>query len=126
MLFLADVVGDLEDPTIAPLTALDTNSTVHFAVYDKGRLEKLILLNTAEATNSTTRSSVTFDIKSSLGEKLKVRRLTGATSDARTGVTWAEQTVDYGGKIQGKQKIERVSNAIVTLFASEAVVVEKQ
>ena len=126
MLFMADVVGNLRDPKISPLKSLDTASAVHFAVYDKGKLQKLILLNTQLAEGNSSRSSIEFNVKSVLGSKIKIQRLTGPNSAAKTGVSWAGQTVGKDGKIEGSRKVERSSNGIVTLLASEAVVVERR
>ncbi|GMG11843.1 unnamed protein product [Aspergillus oryzae var. brunneus] len=125
MLFIADLVADLNGPRITPITSLDSNSAVHFAIYDNDQIQKLVLLNTEYFNETTTRSSREFNIASSLGLNLKVRRLTGQSSDARTGVTWAGQSVDASGGITGDLNIESVSTGIVTLLASEAVIVER-
>ncbi|KAH7371264.1 glycoside hydrolase superfamily [Pyrenochaeta sp. MPI-SDFR-AT-0127] len=126
MLFMADVVGDLTAPKVAPITSRDTSSAVHFAIFDGDKIQKLILLNTQFATSGSNRTSLDFDVKSILGANLEVRRLTGAYSAAKTGVTWAGQSADSAGKIVGDQKVERINNGVVTLLASEAVLVERQ
>ena len=125
MLFIADLVADLNAPRVAPITSLDSSSAVHFAIYDNDQIQKLVLLNMDYFNETTPRSSKEFNVASSLGSKLNVRRLTGQSSDARTGVTWAGQSVDGSGGITGDLNIESVSTGIVTLLASEAVIVER-
>ncbi|KJK61048.1 hypothetical protein P875_00042697 [Aspergillus parasiticus SU-1] len=125
MLFIADLVADLNAPRVAPITSLDSSSAVYFAIYDNDQIQKLVLLNTEYFNETTTRSSREFSVASSLGPNLKIRRLTGQSSDARTGVTWAGQSVDARGRIIGDLSIESVSTGIVTLLASEAVIVER-
>ncbi|PIG85404.1 hypothetical protein AARAC_002843 [Aspergillus arachidicola] len=125
MLFVADLVADLNAPKVAPITSLDSRSAVHFAIYNNDQIQKLVLLNTEYFNERTTRSVREFNVASSLGSNLSVRRLTGQSSDARTGVTWAGQSVDASGGIIGDLSIESVSTGIVTLLASEAVIVER-
>ena len=124
MLFMADLVADLEDPKITPLK--EEESAVHFAIYDGDELQKLVLLNN-EYYNDTlhsARGSQKVDV-SFLGSNLGVRRLTGHHSDVTTGVTWATQSTDDDGNIVGDLHIEKVCGGFVTLLDSEAVIVEK-
>ena len=125
MLFIADLVADLKVPRIAPITSLDSSSAVHFAIYDNDQMEKLVILNMEYFNETNTRSSREFNVVSSLGSNLRVRRLTGQSSDARTGVTWTGQSVDASGGIIGDLSIENISTGLVTLLASEAVIVER-
>ncbi|OGM39579.1 hypothetical protein ABOM_011758 [Aspergillus bombycis] len=126
MLFIADLVADLKVPRVAPITSLDSSSAVHFAIYDNDQIQKLVILNMAYFNGTTTRSRREFNVASSLGSNLRVRRLTGQSSDARTGVTWAGQSVDASGSIIGDLSIEKVSTGLVTLLSSEAVIVERE
>ncbi|KAI9368486.1 hypothetical protein BJX61DRAFT_546498 [Aspergillus egyptiacus] len=118
-------------PRVAPIPSLDSPSAAHFAIYDNDHLQKLVLLNTEYFTGNGTsaRPSRDFDVASILGPKLRVRRLTGRSSDATTGVTWARQRArqraDGDGNIIGALEIEDVSDGIVSLLASEAVIVER-
>ena len=126
MLFVADLVTGLESPTIAPTRQLDTSSAVHYAIYDQGRICRLVLLNTAFYDGSGERLSHHFNAGSLLGaQHLRFRRLTGRTSAATNGITWAGQSVDNEtGDIVGEEKIEEVGDGVVTLLASEGAVVE--
>jgi hypothetical protein len=129
MLFAADLVADLEAPEIAPLAELDTASTVRFAVYDGGQLRKVVLLNldffNGTSETNATRPARRFDVGATLGKQLQVRRLTGENSAATSGATWAGQSVDGDGAIVGEVEVERVTDGVVTLLASEAVIVER-
>lgn len=135
MLFAADLVADLAAPRIAPLEELDTTSSVHFAVYDGEQLRKLVLLNldffngTSSANGTPTddfgRPARRFDVGATLGKQVQVRRLTGENSAATSGVTWAGQSVDGDGAVVDAVQVERVSDGVVTLLASEAVIVER-
>ncbi|KAK4041439.1 glycoside hydrolase superfamily [Parachaetomium inaequale] len=127
MLFIADLVADLKDPKVAPMPDLDTDTTVHYAIYDGKKLQKLVLLNLeyCSGTSQSSRRSTTYGSARLLGKKLRVRRLTGANSAATTGVTWAGQSVDGNGSIIGAVKTESVDDGRVSLFASEAVIVER-
>jgi len=124
MLFVADLVGDLENSTISALPDLDTISTVHFAVFDCGRLSKMVLLNLDYFEGNAIRSSERFDLTEILGSTLEVRRLTANISAAQTGVSWTGQQVDENGVVQGELDIESIDNGVVTVFGSEAVIVE--
>lgn len=135
MLFAADLVADLAAPQVAPLTELDTTSTVHFAVYDGEELRKLVLLNmdffngtsfgNGSSTTDAPRPARQFHVGATLGKELRVRRLTGETSDATGGVTWAGQSVDGDGVVVGAVDVARVTDGVVTVLASEAVIVER-
>ncbi|KAG8158323.1 hypothetical protein KVR01_012084 [Diaporthe batatas] len=135
MLFAADLVSDLPAPQIAPLTELDTTSTVHFAVYDGEELRKVVLLNldffngtiSANGTSATdaTRPARQFDMGAALGRELRVRRLTGDDSAATDGVTWAGQSINGDGAVVGELRVEKITDGVVTLLASEAVIVER-
>lgn len=124
MLFVADLVEDLKDPSVARLTDLDTDSLVHFAIYDCGRLAKVVLLNLNFSDETSTRSSIKLSLSHVLGNDLHVRRLTGTESAAQTGVTWAGQKVDDSGNLIGLLDVEDVNDGVVTLLASEGVIVE--
>ncbi|KAI9170626.1 Beta-glucuronidase [Paramyrothecium foliicola] len=126
MLFIADLVADLEVPRIAPIETEDAKSAVHFAIYDGDEIKKLVLLNTQFYNKTSTRTSQEFNVASILGPNLRVRRLTGDTSEAQTGVTWSGQDVDGEGKMIGTQQLERVANGTVKILASEAVIVERR
>jgi hypothetical protein len=127
MLFVADLVADLQSPRVAPMPEEDTDTAVHYAIYDGHKLQKLVLLNLEyfNGTSQSARPSRAYGTPRRLGKKLKVRRLTGANSAATSGVTWAGQTVNGSGAIVGTVKTEHVEDGWVRLAASEAVIVER-
>ena len=53
-----------------------------------------------------------------------MRRLTGAISASQASVEWAGQSVAEDGTIAGRLDVEEVHDGLVSLFASEAVIVE--
>ncbi|KAM5363816.1 hypothetical protein ACJZ2D_011850 [Fusarium nematophilum] len=46
MLFIADLVADLKVPKVTAISSLDTSSSIHFAIFDGNKLQKLVLINT--------------------------------------------------------------------------------
>ncbi|KAM0209044.1 hypothetical protein ACHAQD_011358 [Fusarium lateritium] len=127
MLFIADLVADLKKPRITAIPLTEKETAAHFAIYDGKKLEKLIFLNLEryEKNQTAPRGSQTYDISSVLGDKVRVRRLTGEESAATTGVTWAGQKVNDSGKVVSKLKLEKLNGGSVTIYDSEAVIVEK-
>lgn len=127
MLFMADLVGDLDRPSIAGLHYLDTSSLVHYAVYEGEQLRKLVLLNLQHCDGTGERSSHEFDVSYILGsEELQYKRLTGNMSAATTGVTWAEQHISNdNGELEGKETFEYSHDGVVKLLASEGAIVER-
>ncbi|KAM0563069.1 hypothetical protein ACHAPJ_001915 [Fusarium lateritium] len=127
MLFVADLVAGLETPRISAVPQKDKESAVHFAVYNGDELNKLVFLNLQpyERNSTAPRDCQTFDVGSVLGDNVQVRRLTGADSAATSGVTWAGQSTDDAGRVVGDLIVEKVYRGLVTVRASEAVIVEK-
>lgn len=124
MLFVADLVADLDDPMVAPITSMDTNTAVHFAIYQDDQIVKLVLLNLEYYTGDSDRPSTDFDVSDLLGSNVRVSRLTGSESASTDGVSWAGQTVDGSGAIVGDVETEDITDGIVTLLASEGAIVE--
>ncbi|EXJ59619.1 hypothetical protein A1O7_03765 [Cladophialophora yegresii CBS 114405] len=126
MLFVADLVADLSQPTISRIVKLDTFDMAQYAIYEENRLQKLVILNTHYYNDtSETRPSKFVNVSSVLGPNIKFRRLTGSETTARSGVTWAGQSVDASGNIVGRLITEHASNGLIQLLASEAVIVER-
>ena len=125
MLFIADLVADLNDPRILSIETNDLKSAVHFAVYDGDEIRKLVFLNTEFFNKNGSRTSQEFDLSAILGRKLRLRRLTGEASEAKSGITWAGQDVDGDGRMLGTEQVERITDGIVKVFSSEAVIVER-
>lgn len=126
MLLLADVVADLDSPRVYRASHLDTYDLAHYAIYDGSVLQKLVLLNMHYHNSTTeTRPLKSINVAPVLGKEIKMKRLTAPNSIAKTGVTWGMQAVDETGKIAGEEVTETRSDGVVILFASEAVIVEK-
>lgn len=85
----------------------------------------MVILNLDYFNGTTSRTYKTFDVSSEFGKEVNVTRLTGATSVAQDGLTWAGQTVDGQGKLSGAKVIEAVTNGVVTIGSSEAVIIQK-
>lgn len=67
MSFVADLVGDLGSPSIARIPDLDSDSLVHFAIYDCRRLVKIVLLNLDYFDETSTRAAKNISLGSTLG-----------------------------------------------------------
>jgi hypothetical protein len=86
----------------------------------------MVILNTQLYNTTDTRPAKHVDVISIFGKKLTVKRLTAPNTIAKTGVTWGNQAVDgKTGKFVGKETWESVNNGVVDVFASEAVIIEK-
>ncbi|OCT47376.1 hypothetical protein CLCR_03380 [Cladophialophora carrionii] len=126
MLFVADVVAGLSQPTISRIVKLDTFDTAQYAIFERNRLQKLVILNTHYYNDtSEARPSKFVNVSSVLGPNIKFRRLTASETTATSGITWAGQSVDASGTVVGKLVTEHASNGVVELLASEAVIVER-
>lgn len=124
-LFVADLVSELHEPQISPIYSLDAENMAHYAIYSSSReLQKMVILNLDYFNGTTSRAYKTFDVTSVFGKNVAVTRLTGSTSIAQQGLTWAGQTVDGQGKLVGTKVIERVTNGNVSIGSSEAVIVQ--
>ncbi|OBT90758.1 hypothetical protein VE02_00685 [Pseudogymnoascus sp. 03VT05] len=117
----------LNSPRIHRVAHLDTHDLAHYAIYSGNQLKKMVILNT-QLYNSTTdtRPAKRVDLSSIFGKKLAVKRFTAPITIAKTGVTWGNQAVDgKTGKFVGKETWESVNNGVVDVFASEAVIIQK-
>lgn len=110
MLFVADLVGDLEDPSIAAMNHLSSSKAAWYSIYDQGQIRKVVLLNTEEfRSGNGTRPSQAFNLGEIVGKELKFTRLTGAESAATEGVTWAGQSAhNESGDLVGEMLVEEV------------------
>ena len=127
-LFFANLVKDFgEDAKIAPVLSLDGPSVVHYAIYssDSKTPQKLVIMNLEFSNATIARQQRTFDVSPALGQQVKVTRLTGPSSDATSGISWAGQTVDGEGSIVGVETYEYPADGVVSVGSSEAVIVEK-
>lgn len=126
MLFVAELVADMASPRVYRVAHLDTYDLAHYAIYNGPMLQKMVLINTHYHNSSTeTRPLKAINVAHVLGKNIKMKRLTAPNTIAKTGVTWGMQTVDTTGKIVGTEDVEMTSDGVVTLFASEAAIVEK-
>ncbi|KAL5353103.1 hypothetical protein ACLOAV_001133 [Pseudogymnoascus australis] len=128
LLFHASAISGLSSPRIYRVAHLDTSDLAHYAVYSGNQLKKMVIINT-QMYNGTTdeRPAKHVDISSIFGNKLTLKRLSAPTTIAKTGVTWGNQAIDgETGKFVGEETWESVSNGVVDVFASEAMIIEKK
>jgi hypothetical protein len=125
MLFHADLVSNLHKPRIARISHLDSRELAHYAIYDGSGLEKIVIINTAYYYGTGERPVKTSDFSSSLGKRLKVRRLTGPAVKANVDISWSGQKEDSERKLEGLLIVERVRDGLVTIKAGEAVIVQR-
>lgn len=126
-LLFAELVSDLgHKPEIASVPSLDAFDLAHYAVYSSSSdLQKLVILNLDYTNGTSPRTYKTFDVSSKFGQHVTVKRLTGSTAIATEGLTWAGQTVDENGNLSGTKFVEAVTNGVVSIGSSEAVIIEK-
>lgn len=126
-LLFAELVSDLGyNASIAPITSLDAFNLAHYAVYSSSsNVQKLVILNLDYINGTSARTYKTFDVSSQFGENVTVKRLTGPTSVATKGLTWAGQSVDEDGNLSGSKVVERVTNGVISIGSSEAVIIER-
>ncbi|OBT81651.1 hypothetical protein VE02_10289 [Pseudogymnoascus sp. 03VT05] len=126
-LLFADLVSNLgRTPEIAPIRSLDATDLAHYAVYSSPfNLQKLVILNLDYINGTNPRTYKTFDVSSEFGKHFTVKRLSGSSSIATQGLTWAGQTVDGNGHLSGAKVVEKVTNGVVSIGSSEAVIIER-
>lgn len=123
---LAYEVGN--EPNLYTYTGLrlDTYDLAHYANYNGSTFTKLVILNTHLYNDtSSTRPHKFINVALVLGQRVQVRRLTGPSSVAKTGITWKGQFVsDVDGTVVGEEVVERVADGVVGVRASEGVVIQ--
>ncbi|KAH8590030.1 hypothetical protein B0O99DRAFT_522066 [Bisporella sp. PMI_857] len=125
-LFFADLVSDLYNPRISHISSLDEIDLAHYAVYSSTReLQKLVIINLDYCNSTVPRTYKTFNVSSIFGKGLIVKRLTGGSSVAITGITWVGQTVNREGNLAGSKTVEECKDGVVTVGSSEAVIIER-
>lgn len=130
MLFLADLTSDLPTPRVHRLRHLDTYDLAHYAIYNDQTFTKLVILNThlyndTRSTAAASRPEKFVNVSPVLGQRVQIRRLTGPSSVAKTGVTWKGQYVsDANCTVVREEVVERVADGVVRVAASEGVVVQ--
>jgi hypothetical protein len=127
LLLFANLVSDLDpNARIAPIPSLDAFDLAHYAIFSSSStLEKMLILNLDYINATTARTYKQFDLSSTLGTNLTVKRLTGASSVATTNLTLAGQTVDGEGKLSGTLVVEQVTDGVVSVGSSEAVIIAR-
>jgi hypothetical protein len=126
-LLFAELVSDVgHKPQIAAIPSLDAFDLAHYAVYSSSSdLQKLVILNLDYVNGTSPRTYKTFDVSSEFGDNITVKRLTGSTSIATDGLTWVGQNVDGNGNLSGTNVVEKVTNGVVSIGSSEAVIIER-
>ncbi|RDL38770.1 Uncharacterized protein BP5553_03110 [Venustampulla echinocandica] len=126
LLFHASAIAGLDSPRIHRVAHLDTHDLAHYAIYSGNQLKKMVILNT-HLHNGTTESRPVkhIDLSPIFGKTMKVKRLSAPNTIAKAGMTWGTQAIDgTTGKLVGKEAWESISNGVVDVFASEAVIIE--
>jgi hypothetical protein len=129
--FVASALGG-SDAQVVPI--VNTTSLAGYAIYSvkrhRSELRSIVLVNmdvfNSTSTHASQRTSVDFELPLSLvgrRSKTTVRRLSAAGAEVREGIKFAGQTVALDGKITGKETKEQVTGGIVSVKASEAVLV---
>lgn len=129
--FIATALGN-SDVQVVPI--VNTTSLAGYAIYSNRRhrseLKSIVLVN-MEVFNSTStptsqRSSVDFALPEKLGGKnckASIKRLTAAGAEVRDGIAFAGRTVALDGSIRGNESKEKVTDGVVNVRASEALLV---
>lgn len=127
-------MSTLPDAHVLSLPSSSENlNLVIYALYssrpaDKDTLPaKLVLLNLDYySSNSTTeRPTQQVDVSQLMGcEHVAVTRLTGKGADMTYGVTLGGQDWENGGNASGEKETEVVNSRIVSVGASEAIIVQ--
>jgi hypothetical protein len=113
---------------------LSTPTTAGYAIYGASKprqrpgLKAIALVNfnvyNATATPGRARSQIDFQLPAECsGKKATLQRLTAASVDARDGVTFGGQSVSLTGDITGRKEVEKVKGGVVSVKASEAVLI---
>ena len=129
--FTAAALGD-SDAQVVPI--VNTTSLAGYAIYSgkrhRSELKSVVLVNmdvfNSTSTPASQRSSVDFVLPEQLGGKnckATVRRLTAAGAEVRDGIAFAGRTVALDGTLSGYEFKERVNSGVVSLKASEAVLI---
>ncbi|KAJ4349118.1 hypothetical protein N0V95_004860 [Ascochyta clinopodiicola] len=129
--FTATALGD-SNAQVVPI--VNTTNLAGYAIYSGNRhrseLKSIVLVNmdvfNSTSTPASQRPSVDFAIPEGLGGKnckATVRRLAAAGAEVRDGIAFAGRTVALDGTISGYESEESVSRGVVTVKASEAVLV---
>ena len=110
---------------------IDSDRFSAYAVYQGGKVDKLILMNMKPYYHGSSKkgSTVTIDISEFIPQKHKsvtFKRLTAPSIDEKDSnkISWAGQSFKYGDA-KGKLKIERLGKkGTVSLRGSEAILVD--
>ncbi|KAF2628256.1 glycoside hydrolase family 79 protein [Macroventuria anomochaeta] len=127
----ATALGDSDAQVVS---IVNTTSLAGYAIYSsklhRSKLKSVVLVNmevfNSTSTPATQRPSVSFALPAKLGGKnckASVRRLTAAGAEVRDEIAFAGRTVALDGTLSGRESKERVSNGVVNVRASEAVLV---
>jgi hypothetical protein len=120
----------LSNPHIVSIPVADPTLAV-YALYDGSpsaptRPERLVILN-MDFLESSVEDRIApralIDVSHLLGERTKIKRLSGPGSDATSGATFAGQSYDLG-RPTGRKVVEK-SGGIVVVRSSEAILVER-
>lgn len=113
---------------------LNTTNLAGYAIYgsgkphQRGKLESLVVVNldvyNATATPGAARNSIDVALPAACAKgKVGVQRLTASGVEVQDGIALAGQSINVGGTIIGQKSIEANKNGIVSVKASEAVLI---
>jgi hypothetical protein len=129
--FTATALGNKASQVVS---VANTTSLAGYAIYTSDRrrptLRSIVLVN-MDLFNSTSspasqRQTVSFKLPTALVQnkpRMSVRRISAAGAEAQDGVSFSGQTIDLNGKITGKEVRGKVTNGVVEVKASEAVLI---
>lgn len=144
MLFTAEVIGHLTNARVYELSSLSTDTLALYAIYAGSSLRKIIAVNfelydlppvsnsttSTASTSASPRPGIVLNLSTLLNggiaeadARLRVKRLTGPGSASETGATMMGESF-AAGRATGHRVVERVAGGVVTVGASEAVIIE--
>ena len=130
LLFYADLIADISEPTILELSAFESDELALYAVYNGSEVAKVVVLNLAFYNDTSMQRGLEWINVGALfgGEEVEVGRLTGPmsiTTEAEE-VTWLGQSFEEGSP-SGKRAFEGVGcGGLVDVKASEAVIIQRK
>ena len=130
LLFYADLVVGIPEPTIQELSAFESDELAVYAVYNGSEVAKIVVLNLGFYNDTSVERGVEWINAGALfgGEEVEVGRLTGPMSitTEAVDVTWLGQSYEEGSP-SGQRGFEGVGcGGLVKVKASEAVIIQRK
>jgi hypothetical protein len=130
LLFYADLIADISEPTIQELSAFESDELAVYAVYKGSEIAKVVVLNLGFYNDtSMDREMEWIDLGGLFGGgEVEVGRLSGPMSITTEAgeVTWLGQSFEEGSP-SGRRSFEGVDcGGLVEVKASEAVIIQRK